>query len=234
MGSNASKPVQAAAGAAKRQYPKKATPPPRLPKAPRESKASQQQPQPPQPPKPTPPPPAPKTGPAKAPAPPSVPQGQGPQYHSKEKASRTKSTGTPPADLTPNKVTNQAKAIDLDGRDPDFAASLRSIGPVDPTQGFPTATRGSMQTVFPSAPTAAWLVHTARHRATKIADEESARMRMGHHGDRSLADAFLIQQVLQMRDGQKMPAGEIESIMGLKAGFVGRLGEKGIVSKIGV
>lgn len=59
-------------------------------------------------------------------------------------------------------------------------------------------------------------------------------MRMGHHGDRSLADAFLIQQVLQMRDGQKMPAGEIESIMGLKAGFVGRLGEKGIVSKIGV
>ncbi|CAI7564339.1 unnamed protein product [Penicillium pancosmium] len=216
MGSNASKPVQAAAGAAKRQYPKKAAPPPRLPKAPRESKASRQQhpqPQPPTP-APAPPPPTPKPGPAQAPAPPSAPQG--PQYHSKEQASRTKST-----------------AIDLDGRDPDFAASLRSIGPVDPTQGFPTANRSSMQTVFPSAPTAAWLVHTARQRAAKIADEEAARMRMGHHGDRSLADAFLIQQALQMRDVQNLPADEIESIMGLKSGFIEKLGGKGIVSKIG-
>lgn len=58
-------------------------------------------------------------------------------------------------------------------------------------------------------------------------------MRMGHHGDRSLADAFLIQQALQMRDVQNLPADEIESIMGLKGGFIEKLGEKGIVSKIG-
>jgi hypothetical protein len=56
---------------------------------------------------------------------------------------------------------------------------------------------------------------------------------MGHHGDRSLADAFLIQQALQMRDVQNLPADEIESIMGLKGGFIEKLGEKGIVSKIG-
>lgn len=90
-----------------------------------------------------------------------------------------------------------------------------------------------MQTVFPSAPTAAWLVHTARQRAANIADEDSARMRMGHHGDRSLADAFLIQQALQMRDVQNLPADEIENIMGLRTGFIERLGEKGIVAKIG-
>ncbi|KAK5788798.1 hypothetical protein VI817_009756 [Penicillium citrinum] len=201
--------VQAAAGAAKRQYPKKTAPPPRIPKVQRETKASQSQaPEPPQPPKPTPTPPSP------TPRPPQAPIEQGPQYHSKEQASSTKST-----------------AIDLDGRDPDFAASLRSIGPVDPTQGHPTAAnRGAMQSVFPSGPTTAMLVHTARQRASKIAEDEAERMRMGHHGDRQFADAFLLQQALQMRDVQNLPNDEIESIFGLKAGFMDQLGDNGVVS----
>lgn len=58
-------------------------------------------------------------------------------------------------------------------------------------------------------------------------------MRIGHHGDRQLADAFLIQQALQMRDSQNLPAAEIESVLGLKAGFMAKLGAKGIVSRIG-
>ncbi|KAJ5090766.1 hypothetical protein N7532_009450 [Penicillium argentinense] len=211
MGANASKPVRTAAGAAKRQYPKQAAPPPRpTPKAPRETKPPQP-PQPPQQPQPTPS--APKAPPAQTPS----HAAQGPTYHSKEEASTVKSN-----------------AIDLDGRDPDFAASLRSIGPVDPTQGFPhgSANLGSMQTVFPSASSPAWLVHTARNRLNKIAAEEEERIKSGRYGDRQFVDAFQIQQALQMRDAQNLPPREIEGILGLKPGLVDKLGQKGIVSRI--
>ena len=74
------------------------------------------------------------------------------------------------------------------------------------------------------------LVHTARQRASKIAEDEAERMRMGHHGDRQFADAFLLQQALQMRDVQNLPNDEIESIFGLKAGFMDQLGDNGVVS----
>lgn len=90
-----------------------------------------------------------------------------------------------------------------------------------------------MQSVFPSGPTTAWLVHTARQRASKIAEDEAERLRIGHYGDRQFADAFLLQQALQMRDVQNLPNDEIESIFGLKAGFMDQLGDNGVVSRIG-
>lgn len=91
-----------------------------------------------------------------------------------------------------------------------------------------------MQTVFPSASSPAWLVHTARQRANNIADEQAERAERGIFGDRQFADAFAIQQALQMRDVQNLPSGEIEAIMGLKKGFMDRLGAPGVVSRTSV
>ncbi|GLI78867.1 hypothetical protein PoHVEF18_007189 [Penicillium ochrochloron] len=136
--------------------------------------------------------------PTSAPSPSQAPSpiSQGPIYHSKEQPSGTKSN-----------------AIDLDGRDPDFAASLRHIGPVNP---FPTLSnsstvnRGSMQTVFPSASNPALLAVTARTRIGKAAQEEIDAIGHGDFAGRQFLDAFTISQALTMRDQQKMPRREIE------------------------
>lgn len=78
MGSSASKPARAAAGAAKRQYPKQATPPPRAPAAaPKETKAPE----------------APTPQPTPPPSQPPRPAPGGPTYHTKEQPSHVKSNG---------------------------------------------------------------------------------------------------------------------------------------------
>ncbi|KAJ5185160.1 hypothetical protein N7491_006969 [Penicillium cf. griseofulvum] len=211
MGSAASKPAKSAAGAAsRRQYPKQSAPPPRGPrKAPKETKAASA-------PMPTP---ASKSmatpSPTRAPASPS----QGPTYHSKEKASGVKS-----------------EAIDMDGRDPDFAASLRSIGPVNPSPTFSNSSTvnrpASMQTVFPQASNPALLVVTARQRLTEAADREAEHFGRAGHPGRSFLDALTIQQVLTMRDKQGMRRGDIERFLGLKKGVLDRLGKDEVVSRI--
>ncbi|CAI7583282.1 unnamed protein product [Penicillium bialowiezense] len=204
MGSAASKPARSAAGAAGRQYPKQAAPPPRTAhKAPKETKA------------PTPPAPKPKASPPppRAPAPPS----QGPTYHSKEKASSVKSD-----------------AIDMDGRDPDFAASLRSIGPVDPSPTFSNSStyKGPAQSIFPQSSNPALLVVTARQRLTKAADEEAEQFGRAGHPGRTFLDAMTIQQVLTMRDKQNQRPRDIERFLGLRKGILDRLGKDEIVSRI--
>ncbi|EKV07532.1 Ribophorin II [Penicillium digitatum] len=211
MGSAASKPAKSAVGAAsRRQYPKQSAPPPRgLRKAPKETKAASA-------PTPTPAPkPTASPSPASAPAPPS----QGPTYHSKEQASSVKSD-----------------AIDLDGRDPDFAASLRSIGPVNPSPTFSNSSTfnlpGSKQIVFPHASNPALLVVTARQRLTEAAEREAEYFGYANHPGRSFLDALTIQQVLTMRDRQGMRRGDIERFLGLKKGVLERLGKDEIVSRI--
>ncbi|CAG8042693.1 unnamed protein product [Penicillium olsonii] len=209
MGSAASKPAKSAAGAAARQYPKQAAPPPRVSrKAPKEAS--------------TPPPaPKPKASPpprAPAPAPPSQgPTSQGPTYHSKEKASSVKSD-----------------AIDMDGRDPDFAASLRSIGPVDPSPTFSNSStyKGPAQSIFPQSSNPALLVVTARQRLNKAAEEEAEHFGRAGHPGRSFLDALTIQQVLTMRDKQKQQPRDIERFLGLRKGILDRLGKDDIVSRI--
>ncbi|KAE8348706.1 hypothetical protein BDV28DRAFT_142925 [Aspergillus coremiiformis] len=148
----------------------------------------------------------------------------GPTYHSKEQPSLTKSN-----------------AIDLDGRDPDFAASLRNIGPVSPaptrsnTSTFASSAQrdDSTQTVFPRASNPALLVITARQKIAKMAELETGSVgRRGFTG-REFMDALTIRQALSMRDRQGMPAGEIERLLGLKKGVMDRLGKKGVVSEVG-
>lgn len=87
---------------------------------------------------------------------------QGPTYHSKERPSSVKSEGNPPA--RPNLMASDEEekpklntiskhpAIDLDGRDPDFAASLRSIGPVIPNPTFSNSSTFNQPRSRPSNP----------------------------------------------------------------------------------
>ncbi|CAI7652931.1 unnamed protein product [Penicillium glandicola] len=211
MGSAASKPAKAAAGAAsRRQYPKQPAPPPRGPrKAPKETKVASA----------TTPTPAPQYKVSQASPRAPAPSSQGPTYHSKEKASGVKSD-----------------AIDMDGRDPDFAASLRSIGPVNPSPTFSNSSTfnrpGSMQTVFPQASNPALLAVTARQRLTEAAEQEAEHFGRAGHPGRSFLDALTIQQVLTMRDKQGMRRGDIERFLGLKKGILERLGKDEIVSRI--
>jgi hypothetical protein len=123
----------------------------------------------------------------------------------------------------------------MDGRDPDFAASLRSIGPVDPSPTYSnssTVNRPSTQTIFPQSSNPALLVVTARQRLTKAAEEEAEGFGRAGHPGRSFLDALTIQQVLTMRDKQKQRPREIERFLGLKTGILDRLGKDEIVSRI--
>ena len=237
MGSSSSKPVRSAAQAvSRRQYPKQPSPLPSTPKPPSPSPASAPRPQ--------------KEPETKTRAP------TGPTYHSKEQPSLTKSNGTciilgqatggpfpssfqrrekqPQHKLTKKKTA----AIDLDGRDPDFAASLRGIGPVSPAPTLSNsstfAQRGdSVQTVFPRAANPALLVVTARQKIAKAAEREVELVGRPGFAGREYLDALTIRQALSMRDRQGLPAGEIERLLRLKKGVVDRLGQKGVVSEVG-
>ncbi|EPS30603.1 hypothetical protein PDE_05555 [Penicillium oxalicum 114-2] len=210
MGSAASKPAKSAAGAAaRRQYPKQVPVPPRAPPA--APKASQA-------------PSHPTSAPAPAPAPSRNPApgfgSQGPKYHSEEPPSSYKSS-----------------AIDLDGRDPDFAASLRNIGPVTPSptlSNSSTVNHGSMQTIFPSASNPALLALTARQRIAEEAQKEFETLAHGSQAGRQYLDAYTLSQALMMRDQQKMPKRDIERLLRMKEGVMDRLGKDGLVSRVSV
>ncbi|KAL3473594.1 hypothetical protein BJX99DRAFT_233483 [Aspergillus californicus] len=211
MGASSSKPARSAAQAVSRRQY------PKQPSTP--SPATSRPPPPPPPPK------------SQSPTPRAAPQprqpesaSQGPTYHSKEKASIERSS-----------------AIDLDGRDPHFAASLRSIGPVTPSPTLSNSSTfnqpkhtskspGVGQTVFPSpSMNPALLVITARQRIAKEAEQEVNDFGREGFSGRGFLDAFTVRQVLDMRDRQRLGEGEIERALRLKGGVVRRLGEKGIV-----
>ncbi|KAL2835746.1 hypothetical protein BJY01DRAFT_252383 [Aspergillus pseudoustus] len=220
MGSSASKPARSAAQAAtRRQYPKQpSTPSPAAPTAPRLRPTRTAQPPPPQ----APPPAAPKYNVQQS------SQGQGPVYHSKEQAS-----------------TEKSAAIDLDGRDPHFAASLRSIGPVTPSPTLsnsstftqsqsqshlqPHSAHGTNPTIFPTPSNPALLAITARQRIAREAEAEAESMGQGTFTGRRYLDALTIRQALDMRDKQGLPGKEIERALRLKAGTVESLGAKGVM-----
>ncbi|KAI9815975.1 MAG: hypothetical protein M1827_001967 [Pycnora praestabilis] len=150
------------------------------------------------------------------------------------------------------------EGINLDASDPDFAASLRSLGVVqpNPTQsnsstfntspfssqpggsGMPSPTtsphangpnRNGPQ-IFPNPATnPALLVLRARDELAAEAEEEFLAVgRRGHKGRRFL-DVVMVRQVLMLRDEKGMEEGEIERKLGLRRGVVGRLGERGVV-----
>lgn len=124
-------------------------------------------------------------------------------------------------------------AIDLDGRDPDFAASLRKIGPVDPSTNYEppqVPNQGSVQTVFPTSSNPALLVIRAREQITKAAQAENAQMGLANFQGRQFLDSLTIHQALTMREKQHLPSREIERLLQLKKGTVDRFGKNGVFS----
>lgn len=132
-------------------------------------------------------------------------------------------------------TTINGTVIDLDARDPHFAASLRSIGPVTPQPTFSNSSAfnrpGQVPSVFPSASNPALLVVTARQRIAKAAEQEAEAFGRQSHAGREFIDALTIRQALSMRDRQGRSAEQIEQALRLKSGVVGRLGRKGVVSE---
>ncbi|EFW15135.1 conserved hypothetical protein [Coccidioides posadasii str. Silveira] len=162
----------------------------------------------------------------------------GPVYHSKEQASRTKT-----------------EAIDLDARDPHFAASLRSIGPVIPnptlshssTFNRPPASTTSTSisssssssssstssfSATPSPPNPAIQILSARSNLAKFAEQELESFGKQSHAGRQFLDVVTIKQILGMRDREGIGPDMIERHYRLKAGLVGRLGAKGVVGEV--
>ncbi|PGH10287.1 hypothetical protein GX51_00044 [Blastomyces parvus] len=148
----------------------------------------------------------------------------GPVFHSKEKASAVRS-----------------EAIDLDARDPHFAASLRSIGPVTPNpfnQPLNPQHQQSLSTVFPptspatatsTSTNAALLVLSSRAELEKAAARELESVGRPNHPGREFLDVVSIRQILAMRDKEGVSEEVIEKQFRLKKGVVGSLGRKGIV-----
>ncbi|KAL9629871.1 MAG: hypothetical protein Q9164_006682 [Protoblastenia rupestris] len=153
----------------------------------------------------------------------------------------------------PRASETKDEVVSLDARDPDFAASLRSLGPVQPnstlsnTSTFrpdPKSSPNSSSTshsarsasdpsppsglnIFPNpAQNPALVVLESRSRLAAEAEEEFTRARMGGEGRRFL-DVGIIRQILTLRDKEGMDAGQIEKNLGLRKGVVRMLAAVG-------
>ncbi len=155
-------------------------------------------------------------------------------------------------------------AINLDAADPDFARSLQSLGPVQPSstlsnssafspgaapsplfhrddgrqQYSPNANpNNAQQNIFPDPSLNPALTLLARRsELAREAEAEFARVRYG--GDdkegRRFLDVVKIREILVMRDERKMSEEEIERRLGLQKRLVERLGGREVVRQAGL
>jgi hypothetical protein len=137
--------------------------------------------------------------------------------------------------------------VDLDARDPDFARSLRSLGPAQtpsptysPSSTFNTAKSqpggvpGHQQQIFPSPATnPAIQILEARSRLAKEAEDEFANIGRQGAAGRKFLDVMMIRQVLVLRDEKNLKPEQIEKQLGLAKGVVDRLGPRGVVGDVG-
>ncbi|KAK5135129.1 hypothetical protein LTR08_005654 [Meristemomyces frigidus] len=133
------------------------------------------------------------------------------------------------------------EAINLDASDPDFARSLRSLGPVQPnptlspSSAFPHGNNPNSPSQGPRSAgpdprkNPAIMVLESRSRLQSEADTEFGRSGQKAHAGRQFLDVYTIRQILIERDEKGRSAADIERRMGLKQGVVARLGAKGIV-----
>lgn len=141
--------------------------------------------------------------------------------------------------------------MNLDASDPDFARSLRSLGPVQPSStlsnsstftGVPSpsssGTKGSPNQPYPqifpdASQNPALMVLKARERLQQEAEIEFAKTGRGDGGRRFL-DVSTIRQLLVMRDERGLGEEEIEKNMGLAKGVVRSLGARGVIGDVRV
>ncbi|KAI9838498.1 MAG: hypothetical protein M1837_002456 [Sclerophora amabilis] len=212
MGSSSSKAARTVATTATRKYPSRPPGPP--------------------------PPPPPASGSSRSSNSPSPNQSQG--------AASTPSYGPTVYPQSKEASPTRNQAINLDASDPDFAASLRSLGAVQPSPTLshsstfnsssqpkqrndssssppPSSSRPSSRFPDPATNPAVRLLH-ARERLADEADREFAEVSKRGHVGRRFLDVVTLRQVLMLRDEKAVPEPEIERILGLKSGVVGRLG----------
>lgn len=154
-----------------------------------------------------------------------------------------------PASHFPNGFTGKAQdtanasrdeTFNLEKPDPNFAQSLRSIGPVqpNPTLSHTSAFSRHVNRNTPSRPggpfapdpkmNSALAVLEARSKLQEEAEKEFDQVGKGVNGGRQFLDVMVIRQILAQRD-QGKSAANIERDMGLKKGVVERLGPRGMV-----
>ncbi|CAD6565164.1 MAG: hypothetical protein ASARMPREDX12_005725 [Alectoria sarmentosa] len=164
--------------------------------------------------------------------PPGQPTAPGPIVHPQSQASSTRD-----------------ESINLDASDPDFARSLRSLGPVQPSstlsnsstfnpspsppsQGSQSSPNQSHPQIFPDpSKNPALMVLTARDSLQQQAEVEFAKTGRGD-GGKSFLDVSTIRQLLVLRDERGMGGEEIEKKLGLAQGVVRRLGSRGVVGDV--
>ncbi|KAL2371461.1 hypothetical protein BDBG_00522 [Blastomyces gilchristii SLH14081] len=148
----------------------------------------------------------------------------GPVFHAEEKASAVR-----------------LEAIDLEARDPQFAASLRSIGPVTPNpfnQPQNPQLQQSLSIVFPPSTSSstssnpALLVLSSRARLEKAAELELESVGRPSHSGREFLDVVSIRHILAMRDKGGVSEEVIERQFRLKKGVVRSLGGRGVVGLV--
>jgi hypothetical protein len=136
----------------------------------------------------------------------------------------------------PRAAATRSEAINLDASDPDFARSLRSLGPVQPNPtlspssafGQPSSTTGVAAPDPRKNPAIAVL-----HARARLQEKAEVEERLGRGSkQREFLDVFEMRQALLMRDAQGKTPAQIERRLGLKEGVVARLGGKGVLSVV--
>ncbi|KAF2088751.1 hypothetical protein K490DRAFT_63965 [Saccharata proteae CBS 121410] len=158
----------------------------------------------------------------------------------------------------PQASETRDEAINLDAADPAFAASLRSLGavqpnphfspsstsPYDPRRSTPSSTNRPSEQQQPFQPSMfpqpgasgapmnpALAVLAARERLQQEAEREFESMGKKGAMGREFLDVSMVRRVLELRARGKSEA-EIEKGLDLKKGVVARLGARGIVEAL--
>lgn len=120
-----------------------------------------------------------------------------------------------------------------DGRDPDFAASLRSLGPVTLPPPLPSTlprSRQDQQQQQPQPP--ALVAVAARQRLARAAQLEAESVGRPSHAGREFLDVATLRQALALRDQQGLRDDQVERSLRLKPGVLRRLGVRGVVQNV--
>ncbi|KAL1959672.1 hypothetical protein VTO42DRAFT_1258 [Malbranchea cinnamomea] len=175
--------------------------------------------------------------------PPSPLESQGEEAAKTQEQSGTAASG--PKFYSKEQVSDsRTEAIDLDGRDPHFAASLRSIGPVIPNPTLShsstfnasqsqTQSHAQSGSTYPAPSTNPTLLAlSSRTNLARAAEKELESLGRTSYAGREFLDVMTIKQILAMRDRQGVKPEVIERHLRLKEGVVGKLGRKGVVGEV--